>query len=171
MRLNLPKDLVWRKTRGLQVSFSQANRGLDRCDKQNPKYAVSHSYARPRSFSLEHAQLLAKGNDLKAEVMVGTKKAMKHVSKPAKNGIIGRDLYHRVENGAALIAWISSLMRFWRYTGFFVEHSLFVGMYPSLTVHLSGARSLMLHQYSTHNLFITMLKWYAWQDLNLRPTV
>jgi hypothetical protein len=45
------------------------------------------------------------------------KEAMKHVRKPAKNGIMGRDLYHKVDSSAALIAWISSLMRFWRHTG------------------------------------------------------
>jgi hypothetical protein len=40
--------------------------------KQNPKSSIQYSQARARSFFLEHAQLLAKGDDLKAEVVTGT---------------------------------------------------------------------------------------------------
>jgi hypothetical protein len=40
--------------------------------KQDPKNSIQHSQARPRSFPFEHAQLLTKGKDLKAEVVTGT---------------------------------------------------------------------------------------------------
>ena len=52
--------------------------------KQNPKNSIHHSHARPRSFPLEHAQLLAKGNDLKAEVVTGTEEGAEKSKESSK---------------------------------------------------------------------------------------
>jgi hypothetical protein len=41
---------------------------------QNPKHPIPDSQQGARIFSLEHAQLLTQGNDLKAEVVAGTEK-------------------------------------------------------------------------------------------------
>jgi len=38
---------------------------------QNPKHSILDSQPRARLFSLEHAQLLTEGKDLKAEVVAG----------------------------------------------------------------------------------------------------
>jgi hypothetical protein len=44
---------------------------------------------------IKNSQSLAKGKDLQTEVVAEREKALKHVSKVSKNGIIGRDFHHR----------------------------------------------------------------------------
>jgi hypothetical protein len=42
--------------------------------KQNPKQSVSGLQSRSRTFSVEYAQLLTKGNEFKTEIASGTEK-------------------------------------------------------------------------------------------------
>ena len=49
---------------------------------QNPEYPILHSQPRARIVSLEHAQLLTEGTDLKTEVVAGTEEAAEAGEKP-----------------------------------------------------------------------------------------
>jgi hypothetical protein len=50
--------------------------------------SIQYSQARARSFFLEHAQLLAKGDDLKAEVVTGTEEGAEKGEESLKNSKI-----------------------------------------------------------------------------------
>ena len=59
---------------------------------KNPEYPISDSQLRTRMFSLEYAQLLTDGNDLRAEAVTRTEEALRKARAPTKNGIIAPDL-------------------------------------------------------------------------------
>jgi hypothetical protein len=73
---------------------------LPKAAEQNPKYPILDSQSRVRRFSLEHAQLLTEGRISRLRLLRERNNALRQVSKPRKNAIMGPDLYHRVRSGA-----------------------------------------------------------------------